>query len=52
VWRLVLSGKATLQEIETHWSLDDLIRANLALTYHEHIQQMQAEESARAAGRR
>lgn len=35
VWRLVLSGTATLTEIETSWSLDDLIRANYALTYYQ-----------------
>jgi hypothetical protein len=34
VWRLVLAGKATLAEIEASWSLDDLLRANYALTYH------------------
>jgi hypothetical protein len=31
VWRIVLSRTAALSEIETHWSLDDLVRANLAL---------------------
>jgi hypothetical protein len=35
VWRLVLSGTATLAELETSWSLDDLILANYALTYHQ-----------------
>lgn len=28
MWRVILEKIATLQEIETHWSLDDLIRAN------------------------
>jgi len=35
VWRLVLGKHATLEEIEDHWSLDDLLRANLALNVHE-----------------
>lgn len=31
VWRLVLEGVATLHELETHWSIDDLVSANAAL---------------------
>lgn len=31
VWRPVLERVATLHEIETHWSLDDLLDANDAL---------------------
>lgn len=31
VWRLVLDGVATLQEIETWWSIDDLADAHEAL---------------------
>ncbi len=31
VWRVVLEGVATLQEIETHWSIDDLADAHEAL---------------------
>lgn len=31
VWRVWLSGNATLQEIEMHWSLIDLMDANDAL---------------------
>lgn len=38
IWRLVLSRTATLAEIETHWSLDDLVLANYALTYHQACQ--------------
>jgi hypothetical protein len=38
VWRLVLSGTATLAEIERDWSLDDLLRANYALTYQQACQ--------------
>jgi len=33
MWRLVLAGTATLHEIDSHWSLDDLFIANYALTY-------------------
>ena len=31
MWRLVIGGVATLTEIETHWSIDDLVSANEAL---------------------
>lgn len=31
VWRIILEGLATLQEIETHWSIDDLADAHEAL---------------------
>lgn len=31
VWRIVLDGVATLQEIETWWSIDDLADAHEAL---------------------
>lgn len=31
IWRLVIKGVATLQEIETFYSLDDVIRANTML---------------------
>lgn len=37
MWRMVLGRYATLEEIETKWSLDDLIRANLALTFKESL---------------
>lgn len=35
VWRLVLSGTATLTELDTSWSFDDLLLGNYALTYHQ-----------------
>jgi len=38
VWRVVLSGKATLTEIETQWSLDDLMDANEALDVRAEIE--------------
>lgn len=31
IWRLVLDNIATLEEIERHWSLDDVFRANALL---------------------
>lgn len=40
VWRLVLERVATLAELDTAWSLDDLVRGNLALT----LQQYASEE--------
>jgi hypothetical protein len=38
VWRLVVKRVATLAEIETHWSLRDLILANEALDLDEEIE--------------
>jgi hypothetical protein len=31
VWRPIVEGLATLEEIDTHWSLTDLLDANDAL---------------------
>ena len=31
IWRIVLAQIATLKEIETYWSIDDLADANEAL---------------------
>lgn len=28
MWRLVVQGVATLEELETHWNIDDVLRAN------------------------
>ncbi len=39
IWRLVLGGVATLEELDNHWSLDDAVRANLALTYQQKIEE-------------
>lgn len=40
IWRLVFERVATLEELETHWSLDDVARANALLdmknTYEAH----------------
>jgi len=47
VWRLVLGRYATLQEIESHWSLDDLIRANIALTFQQKLEAQQAKSLAK-----
>lgn len=33
IWRVVLARIATLRELETHWSFEDLLLANYALTY-------------------
>ena len=37
MWRLVLDKIATLEEIETHWSFDDLMRANAILNMQSEI---------------
>ena len=34
-----MSGKATLQEIETHWSINDLADANEALDIEQDMEQ-------------
>ena len=34
MWRLVMAQIATLEEIDKHWSLADVIRANHALSLH------------------
>jgi|GEM_PF-4335201 len=38
VWRLIFDKIATLQEIETHWSLDDVMRALALLELKADIQ--------------
>jgi hypothetical protein len=38
IWRLWLNGKATLEELETTWSYDDVIRANAILDIDHDIQ--------------
>ena len=35
IWRLVMKGTARLEEIETHWSLADVITANTLLDCQE-----------------
>ena len=40
-----MSGKATLQEIETHWSLDDVMRMNAMLDAQDHAER-EAEKKA------
>lgn len=40
VWRLVLSKTATLTELDSTWSLDDLLMANYALTYQQACQEV------------
>jgi hypothetical protein len=42
VWRVILAGAGRLEEIERHWSIDDLADANEALDVRD-----EAEEFAR-----
>lgn len=44
MWRLVVERIATLQEIETHYSVDDVLQANEALDL-----KREAQERARKA---
>lgn len=41
MWRVIIEKIATLQEIETHWSLDDLVRANDVLDMKNDIENEQ-----------
>jgi|WetSurMetagenome_2_1015567.scaffolds.fasta_scaffold1353156_2 hypothetical protein len=43
VWRLVIAGKATLHELETTWSLEDLMKANTVLDIQDEIGRLQME---------
>jgi hypothetical protein len=38
MWRLVVKRIATLQEIETHYSFDDILRANAVLDMADEIE--------------
>jgi hypothetical protein len=48
---LIVSGKATLQEIETHYSLTDVLDANEALDLQGEADRL-AHEAAMSKGRR
>lgn len=39
MWRLITAQVATLQELETWWSLDDIYRANAVLDLQGAIEQ-------------
>jgi len=43
VWQVVAEGLGTLAEIETSWSLDDLIRAEGFISYRSAIEQKLSE---------
>lgn len=43
-WQLIEAGWATLAEIETHYSLDDVLKASGVLEYRDE-QRRKAEES-------
>jgi hypothetical protein len=38
IWRLVMENVATLSELETTWSLDDVMRANAVLSMQKTIE--------------
>lgn len=46
MWRLVLDEKATLQEIDTHYSLDDVLDLNEALDMAADIQEARKPRAA------
>jgi hypothetical protein len=47
VWRVLTHDRsnATLREVEEHWSLVDLVNANLALDVHDELQRLSYEQS-------
>lgn len=47
VWRLVIEGTATLDEIERAWSLDDVQKANAILDMRADIQRANAPQPER-----
>jgi hypothetical protein len=47
VWRVVIAGKATLQEIESHWSIVDLCVCHCVLDMAEDVDRLQAEKVRR-----
>lgn len=49
VWRVVFRKIATLEEIETHWSIVDLDKANEILDY---LDALEAPKPTPAKGRR
>ncbi len=47
VWRVVTGGAATLSEIESHWSIDDLADANEALDIKNEAEAYAAKQTQR-----
>jgi hypothetical protein len=45
IWRLIEAGMATLYELETCWSMDDVIRANTVLDVKNEVERLTIEES-------
>jgi len=45
IWRVVFENIASLQEIETFWSIDDLMEANSIIDYRETLQNLQNHQS-------
>lgn len=46
IWRLVFEKIATLQEIETSWSLDDVLRALALLDCRTELQRQKTKDKA------
>ena len=47
MWRLVFEKVCTLQELETYWSLDDVMRANAILDMQSEYQKRKEAELKR-----
>jgi hypothetical protein len=46
IWRLVTEKIATLKEIDEHWSLEDIDKANAVLDMRREIERLQSEKRA------
>lgn len=48
VWRIWLQGNDGLIDIETKWSVDDIVKANILLNYNSEVQEeIEAKERLR-----
>jgi hypothetical protein len=47
VSRLTIAGVATLQEVETYYSLHDVVQANIDLTYEQALQEASTPEDSK-----
>ena len=51
IWRLILEGIVSLQEIEQSWSLDDVMRANALLDLKIDLRQEEERKASNGRGK-
>jgi len=49
VWRLITERVATLQELDAHWTIEDMLKANAVLDMKADIKADAAERARKAA---